>query len=133
MSDHHHHHHEHHRHHQHEGDDGPRPLLIAVGSQNGRTVTPHAGKTRRFLLFTAAADGTVTQAGRYELPKAMTLHGWPRSRPHPLFSVDVVVVGSAGENFKQKLAEAGVRTVVDEGAPVEAAAEHAIAALAEAQ
>ncbi|MFP4270502.1 MAG: NifB/NifX family molybdenum-iron cluster-binding protein, partial [Alphaproteobacteria bacterium] len=65
--------------------------------------------------------------------KAMTLHGWPRSRPQPLFSVDVVVVGSAGENFKQKLAEAGVRTVVDEGAPVEAAAEHAIAALAEAQ
>jgi len=127
MSDHHHHHHHD------DGEDGPRPLLIAVASQNGRTVTPHAGKTRRFLLFTAAADGTVTEAGRYELPKAMTLHGWPRSRPHPLFGVDVVVVGSAGENFKQKLAEAGVRTVVDEGAPVLEAAERAVAALAAAQ
>ncbi len=123
----------HHDHHHHDGDDGPRPLLIAVASQNARTVTPHAGRTRRFVLFTADADGTVEEAGRYELPKAMTLHGWPRSRPHPLFGVDVVVVGSAGENFKQKLAEVGVRTIVDDGAPVHEAAERAFAAAASAQ
>ena len=113
--------------------DAPRPRLIAVASQNARTVTPHAGRTRRFLLFTADADGTVTEAGRYDLPKAMTLHGWPGGRPHPLFGVDVVVVGSAGENFKRKLAEVGVRTVVVEGAPVQEAAERAAAEAAAAQ
>jgi predicted Fe-Mo cluster-binding NifX family protein len=130
------HHDQHHHHHHHDdgdGDDGPRPLLIAVASQNARTVTPHAGKTRRFLLFTADADGTVAPAGRYELPKAMTLHGWPRARPHPLFCVDVVVVGSAGANFRQKLAEAGVRTLVVEGAPVQEAAARAAAEAAPAQ
>ena len=129
MSDHDHHHHDHGD----DGDDGPRPLLIAVASQNGRTVTPHAGRTRKFLLFTADADGTVKQAGRYELPKAMTLHGWPRARPHPLFCVDLVVVGSAGANFKEKLAAVGVRAVVIEGAPVEEAAARAAAEAAPAQ
>jgi len=113
--------------HHHHDDDGPRPLLIAVASQNARTVTPHAGRTRRFLLFTADADGTVTEAGRYELPKAMTLHGWPRSRPHPLFCVDVVVVGGAGENFRRKLADAGVRAVVIADLPVRDAAARAVA------
>jgi len=113
--------------HHHHDDDGPRPLLIAVASQNARTVTPHAGRTRRFLLFTADADGTVTEAGRYELPKAMTLHGWPRSRPHPLYCVDVVVVGGAGENFRRKLADAGVRAVVIADLPVRDAAARAVA------
>ncbi|NBB68919.1 MAG: nitrogen fixation protein [Alphaproteobacteria bacterium] len=127
MSDHAPHHHDHH------DDDGPRPLLIAVASQNARTVTPHAGRTRRFLLFTADADGTVAEAGRYELPKAMTLHGWPRSRPHPLFCVDVVVVGSAGENFRRKLAEVGVRVVVSADLAVRDAAARAVADTAAAR
>lgn len=119
-------------HHHHPGDDDaePRPLLLAVASQNGRTVTPHAGRTRRFLLFTAAGDGAVAPAGRYELPKAMTLHGWPGTRPHPLFAVDVVVAGSAGENFVRKLAEAGVRVVVLPDLEVARAAERAVAAAA---
>ena len=114
-------------HHNRDEEDGPRPRLIAVASQNGRTVTPHAGRTRRFLLFTADADGAVAEAGRYELPKAMTLHGWPRSRPHPLFCVDVVVVGGAGENFRNTLAEAGVRTLVTPDLPVGEAAARAVA------
>ena len=104
-----------------------QPLLIAVASQNARTVTPHAGRTRRFLLFTKAADGRVEEAGRFELPKAMTLHGWPASRPHPLFAVDVVVVGSAGAHFREKLARAGVSVVVDDGGAVRDAASRAAA------
>ena len=91
--------------------DAPAPLIVAVASQNGRTVTPHAGKTRRFLLFTVDADGVVAEAGRFELPKAMAVHGWRHDKPHPLYAVDVLVVATAGESFRRKLAEAGVEVV----------------------
>ncbi len=89
----------------------PRPRLVAVASQNGRTVTPHAGKTRRFLIFTIDAEGHVEEAGRFDLPKAMAVHGWGRDKPHPLYAVDVLVVATAGESFRRKLAEAGVEVV----------------------
>lgn len=104
-----------------------RPLIVAVASQNGRTVTPHAGKTRRFLLFTATSDGAVEEAGRFDLPKALAMHGWPHERAHPLFACDVVVAGSAGEPFKRRLGAHGVRVVVSTIADPKAAATLALA------
>ncbi|MFW5679173.1 MAG: NifB/NifX family molybdenum-iron cluster-binding protein, partial [Pseudomonadota bacterium] len=100
-------------------DDGPLPLLVAVASQNGREVTPHAGRTRKFLLFAATAEGGVEEVGRFELPKTMALHGWPHGRPHPLFAFDAVVAASAGEGVRRRLGGAGVAVVVVE--PTDAA------------
>ena len=108
--------------------DEPRPTLIAVTSQNWRTVTPHAGKTRRFLLFTATAAGQVAPAGRFDLPKAMTVHGWGHGKPHPLEACDMLVVGSAGETFRRRMARVGVRVVVAETDDPETAAAAALAA-----
>lgn len=102
-----------------EAADGPRPLIVAVTSQNFRTVTAHAGKTRRFLLFSVTGD-TVRPDGRFDLPKSMALHGWRKDKPHPIFAVDVLLAGSAGAPFQGRMAREGVRcVVVGEGAPAE--------------
>ena len=110
----------------------PRVVVIAVASQNWRTVTPHPGRTRRFLLFTAAPDGTVVEAGRFELPKVMVLHGWPPDRCHPLSACDVVVAATAGDGFRRRLGEAGVRVVVTEEEEPRAAAAAALSGCAPA-
>lgn len=111
--------------HHHETDpsaeDAPRPLIVAVTSQNFRSVTAHAGKTRRFLLFSVTGD-TIRAEGRFDLPKTMALHGWRKDKPHPIFAVDVLLAGSAGAPFRGRMAREGVHCeVVGEGAPAEEA------------
>lgn len=82
-------------------------MKFAVASQNYRTVTPHAGKTRRFLLFDAVPGGRPVECGRLDLPPEMTLHAFSGG-PHPLDRVDVVIAGSAGAGFVTRLGERGV-------------------------
>jgi hypothetical protein len=66
-------------------------MRIGVTSQNFRTITGHAGKTRRFLIFEQDATGAMREAQRLDLPLEMSLHefrgddrqGWgspPRGR-----------------------------------------------------
>lgn len=96
-------------------------MKIAVGSQNLQTVTPHGGKTRRFIIFEAGAGTVPEMMGRLELPPALTLHNFRSDGPHPLDAVDVVIVASAGEGFVRRLAERGVKTVItDEKNPLDA-------------
>ncbi|MCB1787764.1 MAG: nitrogen fixation protein [Gammaproteobacteria bacterium] len=85
-------------------------MRIGVTSQNFRTITGHAGKTRRFLIFEPQADGTVRETGRLDLPKAMSLHEF-RGDDHPLFGLDVVVTAGCGEGFLRRLGAHGVRVV----------------------
>jgi hypothetical protein len=115
-------------HHAHEPAE-PLPVLIAVASQSGRTVTPHAGRTRRFLLFAATADGLPLEAGRLDLPKAMALQGWPPGRAHPLHAFDAVVAASAGPGLRDRLGALGVRCVVTATEEPAAAAAEALLAL----
>lgn len=49
-------------------------MKIAVTSQNYRTVTPHAGKTRRFLVYDVSPDRVPTEVERLDLPRDMSLH-----------------------------------------------------------
>ena len=85
-------------------------MKIAVTSQNFRTVTPHAGKTRRFLVY-EAGDGEPVEAGRLDLPKELSIHEFHADGPHPLDEVDVVIAGSFGEGFAARMAARGI--VVD--------------------
>lgn len=85
-------------------------MKIAVTSQNFRTVTPHAGKTRRFLVY-EAGDGEPVEAGRLDLPKELSIHEFRADGPHPLDAVDVVIAGSFGEGFAARMAARGI--VVD--------------------
>lgn len=69
-------------------------MKFAVASQNFRTITPHAGKTRCFLLFEAEPGMAPTETGRLDLPKDMAFHNFAGG-PHPLDVVDTVIAGSA--------------------------------------
>jgi predicted Fe-Mo cluster-binding NifX family protein len=84
-------------------------MRIAVASQNWRTVTAHPGKTRRFLVFETMPGADPREVDRIDLPREMTLHNRPGVPDHPLFHVDAVISGSAGDGFVRRLGDHGVR------------------------
>ena len=96
-------------------------MRIAVTSQNFRTITGHAGKTRRFLIYDTGADGAVVESERLDLAKSMSLHEF-RGDAHPLFALDAIVTASCGEAFERRLNAHGVTVVATaETDPVTAA------------
>ncbi len=86
-------------------------MIFAVASQNFRTVTGHAGKSRRFFLFEVAADGEPAEIDRLDLPRDMSFHEF-QGGPHPLDRAQVILAGSAGAGFIRKMAERGITAVI---------------------
>lgn len=90
-------------------------MKIAVASQNFRTVTSHAGKTRRWIVFDASDPAAPVEIDRLELPREMSLHEWQgRDGNHPLYAMYALLVGSCGAGFVQRLGAQGVRVWVPE-------------------
>jgi len=97
-------------------------MKIGVTSQNFRTITGHAGKTRRFLVFQPDGGDGVTEIERWDLPIEQSMHEF-RGNEHPLFGLDVLITGSCGQGFIRRLSDHGVRVVAtSEQDPVKAAA-----------
>jgi predicted Fe-Mo cluster-binding NifX family protein len=93
-------------------------MRIAVASQNFRTVTGHAGRTRRWLIYETGDSGTPVEIERLDLPPEMAIRNFADNGSHPLYEVDVVIVGSCGEGFVKRLARHGVIAVpTDESDP----------------
>jgi predicted Fe-Mo cluster-binding NifX family protein len=86
-------------------------MQIAVSSQNFREVTGHAGHARRFLVYEVDEAGAIRLVDRLDLPKEFAIHGFDDRQPHPLYGMDVLITGGAGEGFKQRLAMRGVHVV----------------------
>ena len=84
---------------------------IAVASQNFRTVTGHAGKTRRFLVYRVEPGADPEEIDRLDLPKEMSFHELHDPSPHPLDAVQVLIVGSCGEGFITRLARRGIEVM----------------------
>jgi len=84
-------------------------MRIGVTSQNFRTITGHAGKSRRFLVYESGPSGT-QEVDRLDLPKEMSMHEFRGDR-HPLDDLDVLVTAGCGEGFRQRMAARGVRVV----------------------
>jgi predicted Fe-Mo cluster-binding NifX family protein len=97
-------------------------MRIAVTSQNFRTITGHAGKTRRFLVFEPGPDGRApVEVERLDLPKSMSLHEY-HGEDHPVYDMEVVVTAGCGEGFVRRLSTHGVRVIAtSETDPVRAA------------
>ncbi|SOB93055.1 NifB/NifX family molybdenum-iron cluster-binding protein [Rhodobacter maris] len=94
-------------------------MRIAVASQNFRTITGHAGKTRRFLVYEAAPSAPVIEVDRLDLPKDMSMHEFHGEGAHPLDAMKAVIAGSAGQGFTARMAARGVLAVVtDETDPL---------------
>ncbi len=87
-------------------------MKIAVTSQNFRTITQHAGKSRRFLIFeTDPATGAAREIARLDLPREMSMHEF-RGENHPLYEMDCLITGSGGQGFIQRMESAGVKVVI---------------------
>lgn len=97
-------------------------MKVAVSSQNFQTVTSHAGRARRFLIYQAVAGQEPVEIERLDLPKELSMHEFHgKEGPHPLDSVDVLISASFGEGFAQRMAERGLTAVTtDKTDPVEA-------------
>ncbi len=87
-------------------------MKIAITSQNFRTITGHAGKTKRFLVFEAEQGGEPVEIQRLDLPKELSFHEFHSGGPHPVDGADVIITGSAGYGFVQRLAARGIRVLV---------------------
>jgi len=87
-------------------------MRVGFTSQNFRTITGHAGRTRRFLIFDLAQDGTATEMDRLDLPEEMTIHAYHVDGPHPLDSLDLLVTKECGDDFRRRLARRGVTVVI---------------------
>ncbi|MGA7981653.1 MAG: NifB/NifX family molybdenum-iron cluster-binding protein [Chromatiaceae bacterium] len=101
-------------------------MRIGVTSQNFRTITGHAGKARRFLIFQTEGAGGPRETGRLDLPKEMSLHEY-HGPDHPVYAFDVVITAGCGAGFAQRLASRGV-TVVTTSEPDPLTAVAAVAA-----
>ena len=84
---------------------------IGVTSQNFETITGHAGKARRFIIFGVNDKGEVEELDRLDLPRTMSIHDTIESSPHPLDELDVLVTESGGDGFKAKMAARGVQVL----------------------
>lgn len=86
-------------------------MKIAVGSQNRKSVTEHAGRTRRFTVWETTPGTEPRHVKWIALPKELAFHEFHGSGPHPIDEVDVLIVGGAGPGFVRRLADRGVTVV----------------------
>ena len=97
-------------------------MRIGITSQNFQTITGHAGKTRRFIIYDAGEGTTPREIARLDLPKEMSLHDY-RGDDHPIYDLHSLITASCGAGFAQRLASHGVRLITtSESDPLEAAA-----------
>ncbi|WP_314408047.1 hypothetical protein [Pseudomonas kuykendallii] len=89
--------------------------LIGVSSQDGRTVTGHAGRCRRFFLF---GDRGGPMMGTLELTAGQVLHRGPPGADHPLGRIKVLVTAGMRPGLQASLASCGIDVfITDEQSP----------------
>ena len=103
-------------------------MRVAVTSQNFKSITGHAGKSRRFIVYEVADGQAPAEVDRLDLPKDMSLHDY-HGPDHPLFglALDAILTASAGQGFRNRMAQHGIQVVAtaetDIGAALAAIAE----------
>ena len=85
-------------------------MNIAITSQNFRTITGHAGKTRRFIIYHCTTDGKIEEIERLDLPKEMSMHAY-HGEDHPIQIADVLITGGCGEGFIRRLAQWDIQVI----------------------
>lgn len=85
-------------------------MKIAITSQNFRTITGHAGKSRRFLVYEVDKQQQVRELPRIDLPKEMSLHEY-HGDDHPAFAMDVIITAGCGDSFRNRMSRHGVQVL----------------------
>ncbi len=95
-------------------------MRIGFTSQNFKTITGHAGKTRRFLVYEVEENGNIMEMDRIDLPKEMAMHNF-QGDDHPIFSFDLLITAGCGQGFINRLAQHQVQVIATvEEDPIEA-------------
>lgn len=98
-------------------------MKIAVTSQNRKLVTKHAGRCRRFWIY-SVEEGQIKDRSLLELEKEQSFHDSEADAPHPLDGVDVLLVGGMGPGLAQRLARKGIQVQVVEDTDPDMAVQH---------
>lgn len=82
-------------------------MKIAVTFQNGRSISGHAGRVHKFLIYTIENQSVVGKEV-LELPKEQTFHsvfhdGVSPNENHPLYTVQALISGNMGTGFFNKM------------------------------
>lgn len=96
-------------------------MQIAVVSHKGTETGGHAGRARRFLLYTIE-DRAVVRREDIQLEAGQSFHDLGHGLPRALSGIQALIAGSAGPGLVRKLQEAGVDAVLTE----EPDADHAV-------
>jgi len=97
-------------------------MIIAVTSQNKKSITQHAGRCRRFWIF-KVDDGKVISKELLELEKDEVFHGYPPTADHPLDFIDVLIAGSLGQGLVNRLAAKGIKAMATKETDIDKAIE----------
>ena len=89
-------------------------MRIAVTTQDFQTVTGHAGRARRFLIYDVQPGADPVEVERLYLPPQLTMHDFPSPGPHPVDDVDVVLSKGFGEGFFFRMASRGIIAAITE-------------------
>ncbi len=82
-------------------------MKIAVTYQNGRTISGHAGRTNRFLVYTIE-NQKVVEKQDLNLDENQAFHsifhdGVKPVPEHPLLNIVAIITGKIGAGFFQKM------------------------------
>jgi len=87
-------------------------MKIAVASSDFATVTGHAGRARKWLVYDVAADGAPGTPQRLELTGDEVFHYAEDGRPHALDGISALIAQSAGDGFLKNMEKRGIRPVL---------------------
>lgn len=91
-------------------------MKFAVASEDFEAISGHAGHAARFLVFEAERGKEPVEIARIDLNEDQTIHNF-QGGAHPLDNVEVLIAGSAGGCFVERMKERGITTVVARDIP----------------
>ena len=86
-------------------------MKIAVTSQNRKNITGHAGRCRKFWVFSIEGNSIVDK-NLVELPKEQCFHDSSPHDDHPLDEIDVLISGGMGQGLVRRLQRKGIESLV---------------------
>ncbi|MFL5288505.1 MAG: NifB/NifX family molybdenum-iron cluster-binding protein [Rhodopila sp.] len=96
-------------------------MKIAVTSQNFRTVTGHAGRARRFLIYDVQPGAEPVEVARLDLPPEQSIHDMGGLGAHPVDGCQVLLSAGFASHFAMVMAGRGIQAATtDKEDPIEA-------------
>jgi predicted Fe-Mo cluster-binding NifX family protein len=86
-------------------------VKFAVASEDFQSISGHAGHAARFLVYEAETGKEPVEVARIDLNEDQTIHNF-QGGAHPLDGVEVLIAGSAGGCFVERMQARGITTVV---------------------